>query len=178
MKNGNALQAYTEELNSVSGDYTALRYFQEPIPAAIDYRFDTAVQEFMKLSDKEREIFQSSLTPASRALFGIYGHRAAMRANREGQQDLLRLGLIASVIANCIVPDNRRLEVGLAVYHHSAGKMGLNPATLFANAADYATADLALRYVSFGNRADVTLHKYGWKEVDSGDGIQFRYSWK
>jgi hypothetical protein len=125
-----------------------------------------------------REIFQSSLTPAARALFGIYGHRAATRAVRDNQQVLLRLGLVANVIANYVMPDNRRVEIGLAIYHHTAAKLGISPPDLFSMAAEYAGVDLAAQLIAFGNRGDVTLKKYGWKEVQTADGVQYKFDWK
>lgn len=177
MKNGTALQALCDELNQYSSDHNALDYYQQPIPSALDLRLDEVVSKFMTEDAADREKFQNSLTPASRSLFGIYGHRAATRAMRENSPDYVRLGLVAAVIANYVVPDNRRVEFSLAVYYHSAAKLGIDPPELFKEAAGYATGDLAEQLVTFGNRADISLKKYGWKEIDSPEGILFKFNW-
>ena len=178
MKNGTALQALSDELNQYSRDHNALDYYQQPIPSALDSRLDEAVNKFTAADAVDREAFESSLTPATRSLFGIYGHRAATRALRKESADYVRLGLAAAVIANYVVPDNRRLEFSLVVYYHSAAKLGIDPPELFTEAAGYAAHDLAIQLVTFGNRADVTLKKYGWKEIDSPEGILFKFNWK
>lgn len=178
MKNGNALMAFTEELNRYLGNHSTLDYYQQPIPSEIDRRMDEAVKLFISTAPADRETFQSSLTPSARSQFGIYGHRAATRANRDQQPDLLELGLVAAAIANYVVPDNRRVEISLAIYHYTAAKLGLNPLDLFTFAADYAADDLATQLVTFGSRGDITLRKYGWKEVDSPDGIQYKFDWR
>lgn len=178
MNNGTALMAFTEELNRYLENYRSLDYYQQPIPSEIDQRMDEAVKLFISADPAERETFQSSLTPSVRSQFAIYGHRVATRANREKRPDLLELGLVAAVIANYIVPANRRIEISLAIYHYTAVKLGRDPRDLFTYAADYAAADLAASLVAFGSRGDVTLKKYGWKEIDSPDGMLYKFDWR
>lgn len=178
MNNGTSLKALSDDLNAYSGEHSTLDYFQQPLPAPLDQRLDEAVEQFMTADAEGRETFQQLMTPATRALFGIYGHRTATRAIRENRPELLRQGLAAAIIANYVIPDNRRVEVGLAIYYHTAVKLGLRPPDLFAEAAVFAPDDLANRLVAFGNRDDITLKKYGWKEINSPDGIQFRFDWK
>lgn len=178
MKNGTALKALSDELNHYSSNHSALDYYQQPIPSSIDLRMDESVGKFRAADPADRETFLSSLTPASRSQFGIYGHRAATRAMRENRQDLLQLGLTAAVIANYIIPNNRRVEFSLAIYHYTAAKLGLKPLDLFVDAADFAAGDLAAQLVDFGNRGDVTLRKYGWKEVQSPEGVLYKFDWK
>lgn len=41
-------------------------------------------------------------------------------------KSLLLDGLIGMVIANYIIPQNRQVEISLAVFHHSARRLSLN----------------------------------------------------
>ncbi len=178
MNNGTAMKVLVDGLNKYAAEHGALDYYQQPLPAELDGRLDQAVKEFMALDAAGRETFQSSLSPAARSLFGIFGHRAATRAVRENSQELVKLGLVAAVIANYVVPQRRRIEVGLAVYHHAAVKLGLSPPELFAMAAAYAGDELSAQLTAFGSRGDVTLKRYGWKEVQTADGVQYKFDWK
>lgn len=178
MKNGIALKAISKELNQYASEHRTLDYYQQTIPSAFDLRLDEVVKQFIAAGSADRETFQSSLTPAARSQFGIYGHRAATRAMRENNQDYVQNGLVGAVIANYFVPDKRRVETGLAIYYHTAAKLGVNPLDLFTLAAGYATDYLAAQLVAFGNRADVSLKKQGWKEIDAPDGVLYKFNWK
>ncbi len=177
MKNGSPLSACAEELNTLVQDQNTLTYYQEALPSPTDQRLDKITHVFMSAGGDARQSFQESLLPAARSLFGIYGHRAATRAMREKNPQLLRQGLTAAVISNYTVPDRRRLEVGLAVYYHVSKMLAEEPAQLFRAAAVYARSDLAARFIAFGGRPDVTLQKYGWKEVNAIDGVEYRFDW-
>jgi hypothetical protein len=178
MNNGTAMKVLVDGLNEYAADHSSLDYYQQPLPAEFDGRLDLAVKEFMAIDAAGRETFQSSLSPDARSLFGIYGHRAATRAVRENSQELVKLGLVAAVIANYVVPEHRRVEVGLAVYHHAAAKLGLSPPDLFSKAAACAGEALAAQLRAFGSRGDVTLKRYGWKEIQTADGVQYKFNWK
>lgn len=177
-QNGNALAAYVGDLTGYLAAQSTLEYYREPLPGPVDARLDEAVARYTAYSAAERATFRGLLPHSAKALFGIYGHRAATRAVNTADPGLLQQGLIASTIANDDVPASRRIEIGLAVYHHCARKLGLNPADFFVIAADYANEDLAPFLVAFGNKQDVTLKKYGWQEQTTADGVQYKYGWK
>lgn len=177
-ENGSALHAYAAELSDFLAGQSSLSYYRDPLPSPVDERLDEALSRYIALAPVERATLRSLLPPRAKALFGIYGHRAATRAVNTAVSGLLQKGLIASTIANDEIPPGRRIEIGLAVYHHCARKLGLNPADLFNIAADYATDELAPYLVSFGNQADVTLKQYGWQERHTAEGVQYTYSWK
>lgn len=178
MQNGDAFRAFTEELRRFLADKTVIAYYREPLPSETDARLDTAVARFMAADPDQRELLQAALDPAQRSLFGIYGHRAATRAVREAVPGLLLKGLVGAAVANYEIPDSRRVEVGLAVYHHCARKLGLNPADVFGQAADYATPALAAPLAAFGHRGDVALRNFGWQEIHTPEGIVYKFSWR
>lgn len=178
MNDRDSLPAHVGEINRILEEYSTLEYFQQPIPSEIDFLLDDVVQKIIKTNPERRAEFQSLLAEHSRSLFGIYGHRAATRAQREDQPDLLNQGMAAAVFANYVIPNTRCLEISLAVYHHAARKLGLDPVDLFTAAANYADSDLAAQLVAFGNRDDVVLKQYGWKEINAPDGIRFKFGWR
>lgn len=177
MQNGNAFLAYTEETVRFLDGLRVIDYYRQPLPAPADERLDEIVTRLMAATAVQRDAFHAALTAAHRAPFGIYGHRTATRSVRQAARDLLLQGLAGAVLANYVIPPRRNVEVGLAVYHHCALKLDLNPADLFTRAADYAPSDLAYRLVNFGNRADVTLSKFGWRELHTPAGVQYKFEW-
>lgn len=177
MQNGNAFRAFVEETQRYLADKKVIDYYREPLGEAMDLRLDAIVKQFMASTSEQREFFQAELLPEQRSLFGIYGHRAATRAMRAESGDLLLMGLVATAVANYEIPEKRRVEVGWAVFHHCARQLDIAPPDLFTQAADYATPDLVPRLVAFGNRADVNLGSFGWKELKTPAGIVFKFDW-
>lgn len=175
-QNGNAFHAFTDTSINYLADKQVLAYYQEEIPSLTDAWFDETVAHFMAATAEQRDAFQASLTHNQRSLFGIYGHRTATRAVRENSAELLLKGLVGASIANYVVPETRRVDVALAIYHHCARKLDLNPADLFAQAADYASAEFVPMLIAFGNRNDVILRRYGWQERTDVDGqVYYRF---
>jgi hypothetical protein len=37
---------------------------------------------------------------------------------------------------------------------------------------------LVQRLMVFGNRDDVTLQRFGWKQIATPEGVQFTYNWR
>jgi hypothetical protein len=36
---------------------------------------------------------------------------------------------------------------------------------------------MAARLLSFGNKPDVTLKQYGWREIKTPDGVRYKFEW-
>jgi hypothetical protein len=176
--NGRAFQAYLESARAVLDGVTAIDYHQSPLPAPLDELLAAIAGAFTALAAPERERFMAALSDGQRALFGLFGHRAATLATRRADPDQLRLGLVGSVIANYIIPDKRNVEVALAVFHHCARKLELNPTELFDEAAHFATDEMAARLRAFGRRADVTLRQFGWREIRDEEGVRYKFEWR
>jgi hypothetical protein len=177
MKNGNAFSAFTERVIEFLSEKKVIDYYQEPLPSPTDETLSEFCQRFMAASDQERDQFQSALAAEHRSLFGIYGHRAATLSVRQEAPPQLLRGLVGAAIANYIIPDKRNVEVGLAIYHHCARKLGLNPVELFTDAAQYAGEEVARELLAFGRRTDVTLKKYGWRELKTPKGVRYKFEW-
>jgi hypothetical protein len=177
MKNGNAFSTFTDETRQYLSDLKVVVYYAAPIPADTDERMRLIVERFLRGTAVEQDQFQRALGQAQRALFGIYGHRAATLSVRQNSQEWLYSGLIGAVIANYVIPPRRNVDVSLAVYHHCAHKIGDSPSALFAQAAKVAQPALADRLHSFGHRTDINLKRFGWQEQKTPEGVRYKFSW-
>lgn len=175
--NGDAFQAFVDGVGNFLQTISVLDYYQSPIPSEVDQWFDQTVGSFQSLTPDQRSFLQVNLAQSQRALFGIYGHRNATRAVRKESEEFLFAGLTGLVIANYEILENRRIEVSLAIFHHCARVLSVDPAALFQQGAKYALPVLADLLIQFGRRTDINLKKYGWKAMNSQDGIVFRFSW-
>lgn len=176
MNNGDEFQAFIEESLEALVGLSVVSYYGEQIPSPTDDMMGKVVGRFMGAVADKRELFQAALTSEQRSLFGIYGHRAATLSIRQGSSDLLMQGLAGSAIANYVIPRKRRIEVGLAVFYHCAQQLKLDTVTLFDAAAGYANEPFAEWLRGFGRRTDVTLARYGWRELNTPDGVKFTFS--
>lgn len=177
MQNGTSFHAFVKEANQLLADVSLVDYYAQPLPAALDDSFQLMVQKFMLLTAVERQQFQEALAAEKRSLFGIFGHRAATLAARQQAEGWLRHGLVGFAIANFAIPERRKVEVGMAIYHHVAGKLGLNPLELFEDTAVYAAADIAAELLAFGRRQDVSLSRYGWQELKTAEGVRYKFNY-
>ncbi|MBP6789118.1 MAG: hypothetical protein KA170_16120, partial [Candidatus Promineofilum sp.] len=75
--NGRAFQAYLEGAWAVLNGVTAIDYHQSPLPAPLDERLAAIIGAFTALAVPERERFMAALSDGQRALFALFGHRAA-----------------------------------------------------------------------------------------------------
>ncbi len=177
MQNGNSFSAFINEVIQLLDDKKVVDYYTETLPSATDEMFLGYCQRFMLASAPQREQFQEALAQEHRSLFGIYGHRAATLAARQESRDWLLSGLVGAIISNYVIPPKRNVEVGLAVFHHCARKLDIAPPDLFVEAAKFADFDLATRLITFGNRADVLLSKFGWQEQKTPDGVKYKFNY-
>ena len=175
--NGQAYQAYLASTLAILEQLAVDVYYPSPLPSPADEVLAEIVSAFTAWPPDVRQRFTASLPTNKRGLFGIFGHRAATLAVRRGDPELLRLGLIANVIANSPIPTKRNVETALAVFHHCARKLELDPRTLFEEAARLATDEMAERLIAFADRPDVTLKQFGWREIRSADGVRYKFEW-
>lgn len=177
MNNGSAFGAFTDEAGQYLAGLKVVDYYAAPLPAGEDERLQAIVARFMKGTAVAREAFQQSLAPEQRALFGIYGHRAATLAVRQASHDWLLSGLVGAVMANYVIPPRRNVDVSLAIFHHCAHKIGQVPEAVFAAAVPYAQPELADKLIAFGQRTDINLKQFGWQEQKTPEGVRYKFSW-
>ncbi len=175
--NGQAYRAYLERALEVLDSLTVESYYPSPMPDAADDALAEIVSAFTAWPLPVREQFLAQLPSNKRSLFGIFGHRAATLAVRRGDRDLLRLGLVGNLIANSPIPPNRNIEAALAVFHHCARKLEIEPGEFFEEATQFADEAMANRLTVFGRRSDVTLKQYGWREIKTPEGVRYKFEW-
>ena len=178
MENGDAFKAFLQETQRYLAGLQVIAYYADELPCEVDEYLETIVGRFMDIDLGKRERFMSALNEDERALFGIYGYRAATLAARHASREQLLSGLVGMTIANYTIPEKRRVEVVLAVFHHVAGKLNLNPIELFEDAAVFAGDDFAPRLLAFSRKPDVTLQSYGWREIKTPEGVKYKFEWR
>jgi hypothetical protein len=177
-QNGRSFKILMSEADRYLQQLHIIDYYRQPMPSVEDENLETMVERFMAANPRAREQFQARLTTDQRALFGIYGHRAATLGVREGSPARLLSGLVGAAIANYQIPEKRNVEVALAIFYHCAHRLGLDTAEIFAQAAEFAAEEIGCRMRAFGKRTDVTLQKYGWREFSTPRGVRYRFDWR
>lgn len=108
-------------------------------------------------------------------VLGRYGARQPAIALRTNSPARLHDALLATAICQSRrESDPRDVMVGMALHHHVARQMGLDPAAVFEQVAG-CLSDGPIRELlrTFGDRNDVTLTAFGWRQVDTADGPDF-----
>lgn len=172
--NGQAWRTYLASAQALSVEYKTLDYYPLPIPSEIDGSLRQIVMAFTALAAEQRHQFMSLLTAENRAIFAVFGHRAATLAVRTTDPEWLRAGLLGNVIANFIIPERRDVRRALAVFYHCARKLDIDPRELFKNAAHFAGDEMAGELLDFSALDDVRLKDYGWREIRTQEGIVYR----
>jgi hypothetical protein len=164
---------------------TALGYFQERLPGATDEALAEIVNVFTAWPRPQRERFLAALPEDKRGLFAIFGHRAATLSVRQLKPEWLRLGLVGFTMAHATTHDTDPIgrrggagpDAALAVFYHCAQMLESKPASLLDEAAGYAPAELASRMRAFGRREEVVLKQFGWRKIQTPDGVRFKFEW-
>jgi hypothetical protein len=189
LTDGQAFRAYLQSALAVLTPLTALGYFQERLPGAPDEALAEIVNVFTAWAQPQRERFLAALPEDKRGLFAIFGHRAATLSIRQLRPEWLRLGLVGFVMAHAMMHDAAQIgrqggagpdaapDAALAVFYHCARMLEIEPVDLFDEAAGYAPAELALRMRAFGRREDVVLKQFGWRKIQTPDGVRFKFEW-
>jgi hypothetical protein len=175
MKNGTEFQAFVEKTAVLLQDTAVLDYFRQPLPGPLDERLGQIVDRFMAASPEQRQMLLAALEKPQRSLFGIFGHREATLGIRTGSRERLLRGLVGVAIAHQAL-DRGSLDAALAVPHHIARKMDVNPVDLFAEAAGYVGGEIADYLREYGRRSDIGLRQFGWREIKTPDGVKYKIS--
>ena len=99
----------------------------------------------------------------------------ATRALRAGTKDLLVSELVEMLRGGEKehLLDPRDLMVNLAPYYDCASRLGLDPTSVFDEAATAGPGRLGETVRSFGRRDDITLEAFGYALVDEADGPRY-----
>lgn len=176
--NGSSLLPKIAETHELLEGLDKVAYYGGPMPSEADEQLRRLVNWFRACGPDDRSGLMNNLTPAERAYFGLFGHRAATLSMRQENAGWLWAGLAGYAMANWTVPDSRRVEPALAVYYYCATKLGEDPQRLFEMTAELASDEMRPILVDFGNRKDVRLSSFGWREIRTTDGIKFKFEYR
>jgi hypothetical protein len=138
---------------------------------------DAAAAAILKrVPDQIDPQFLNTLDREASTWLGRYGVRQVTTALRERSADLLHQALLATAIAACLHDyDDRDVMVGLALPWVVAEQLGLEPAEVFAQVARRITTPAVADLLTvFGARHDITLKSFGWQQVITDHGPDFR----
>ena len=104
-------------------------------------------------------------------------HDEATAALRASSTELLRSGLVdyLEAVASYPVFDYRDVLVDLTPFYDCAVRLGVDPVTVFDEAAAHMSKDLGGLVRTFARRKDVTLANFGWRLDLSPDGPVYRW---
>ncbi|MEA2646376.1 MAG: hypothetical protein QOE92_1459 [Chloroflexota bacterium] len=171
-------EAFSEEACAQLDSISRFVYVQEPAPSATDEQLLAICQAVNAAGPERGRAFAEQLNEHRRVIIGMFGSRAPTlvlgpdRADEE-RQELLACGLVAEALANLGYPDFRDVLVGLALHHECARRLKLDPSEVFDDAARYADEETAALMRIFGRRRDVTLQRFGWREIPTPGGPRF-----
>lgn len=140
---------------------------------------DAATQEIIARAPNQIEQqFLASLDRDASSWLGRYGTRQATTALRQRSAELLHQALLATAVATCLRGDNwddRDLMVTIALHWVVAQRLGVDPAAMFAGIAGrIPNPEVAEVLTVFGVRDDITLAAFGWEQVTTDQGPDFR----
>ena len=158
-------------LANLSG-YRLFGYPGRPLPDPLDEEIDALLDRYLEGDEELRSRFRAAIGLPQAAALEAYGVRMASVALRDRSPDALLRGLVAAMLAGSSPEEDPR-EVLLRVppLHRSAERLGVNPASLFATAAELAGPDTPVAVRAFPERApaDRSLEAFYWEERDAAD---------
>lgn len=145
-----------------------------PIPAGLDARINSLIDEWCKLPKEQRGTESLSITEQQSDVLLAFSERMASKAVRDRDRAAIRLGLIAAGL------DGWRYEwrentMMLSLHNHSAVMIGVNAQAVFAGAAVYLVPRVKRAFWRFLERStqDRSIASMGFRE--SRDDAGFRY---
>jgi hypothetical protein len=131
---------------------------------------------FVAKSLDERSEFRSAVSLEEFYTLIEFARRTAVFALRSNDAQILKDGLTGLAMIEAERTDFRDILVALALLHHSATRIGINPSSAFAAAAKIAepgTAELISGFVRRDPHSQSLRHSWGYVEVKTDAGIGF-----
>ena len=142
-----------------------------PLPNVADEKCARIVRLYVD-HPAERAAIRSAGTVKQYRIMLVYCARMVVLCVRRRDPELLFESLVAHAVED-FRWDARDNLVVLSLVHHSAGKLGVDSAALFARVADMASSHAA-EYLS---RPPLSLASCGFVEVEGPDGFIYDRNW-
>lgn len=173
-----AFANFVGEAATYLGGVSADDYALQPVPSDADAEIRQVCHAIGAAGPSLAAEFAAALDDHRRSVLGIFGRRVPQMVLAHDLADsergeVLAAGLVAEAFANAGHPDFRDVLVVLALHYECARRLGLDITDVFDAAATFADADTATLMRIFGRRSDVTLARFGWREVATESGPIF-----
>jgi hypothetical protein len=142
-----------------------------PLPNAVDEKCSRIVELYVA-NPGARAGIRSAGTPEQYRIMLVYCDRMVVLCVRRKDPNLLLESLVAHAVED-FRWDPRDNLMRLALVHHSAEKLGVDSAALFARVADMASP----RAAEYLRRAPLSLASCGYSEVEGPDGFTYHRDW-
>lgn len=153
-------------------------YGLQPIPSEVDHEITDLINVFIQANPANREMILSKFDEEHAFTFIAYSERMAALAVRQQSSQIILKGLIALIIDGFKYNPLESLTI-LSLHYHSAEKIGVNPASLFDEAAKYADDKVATMISRFITRSpeDKSLEAMGYEEMQASNGFKYQRNW-
>lgn len=161
-----------KKYNSQKGQWELLN----PRPSELDTILRELCSTYTRKSNQEQSEFRSAITLDEFYTLIEFARRSAVFALRSKDPDILNTGLTSIAMIEAERTDFRDILSALALLHHSATRIGLNPSKVFANAAKIAEPGTSELITGFAQRDPESLSlrdSWGYYEVDTNYGVGF-----
>lgn len=145
-----------------------------PIPSTWDQMLSEVVTKFIEAQPNERSRIVSLFTDQHSFTFIAFAERMAAYAVRTGSKEKLFEGLAALVLDGGKFDSRENITV-MAPLYDAALKIGVNPETLFTQAADLASNEVSDVLRTFPSRPDESKSLICMQFVESEDEDGFIY---
>lgn len=150
--------------------------YGQGLPSALDRDFAEVARVYTRVDAEGRAQLRSQVSAAcGRFLLG-FGSRLAVWAARTEDVELLQLALVAHLLED-FQDDERDIIIRLILIHHVATRLNLETDEFFSGVSSVASESsraFLLRFVEIPDSAKA-LSAFGWTEVETPEGIDFRY---
>ena len=173
-----AFADFTGEASTYLDAVSRYFYVQEPVPSDTDHEIVQICNALEAAGPARAPQFAALLNDHRRTVLGIFGRRMpelvlARSTAESDRQSILATALVAEALANAGHHDFRDVLVGLVLHYECARRLQLDITDVFDAAAVYADNDTGALMRIFGRRQDVSLRRFGWREVMTAGGPVF-----
>jgi hypothetical protein len=153
-------------------------YLQEEVPSATDHEILQICRALEAAGPAMAGEMAAALDDHKRLLLGIFSRRSPQLVLARDIADaergeVLAAGLVAGALAYAGHRDFREVLVGLAPHYECARRLKLDITDVFDAAALFADEETGALMRIFGRRSDVTLARFGWREIQTPTGPAF-----
>jgi hypothetical protein len=151
-------------------------YWKEPIPNDLDQEISTFLEKVHNLPVSGRELIVDVIKQEHTGALVAYAERMATLAVRRGEEDPIRLGLWAVVLAWREAWDQRDVIRRMGVLFDAARRIGADAVKLVEQAGRRAPGDISEVFFSFARRPDLESIgvAMGYSEGRDSDGFRYR----